>query len=156
MFGMADKEKVAKINNVDASDRVTIIVNLEQAQTIMDSLELYSRIIMGQFDHIRYLFLDRKFDYEKMDALLHEIKGVVYPELSRNSYHGIFSDVINPTASMAWDIHQCIRYECSWFKYPEGGVTVNFSPPLRSSNQPLCYVDVNGKRKFTPVYGRDV
>ena len=144
---------MAKIKDMcvsDDVDRMTIIVNLHQARTMIDALELYSRIIMGQFDHIRYLFVDRKIDFDKLDKTLAEIKKIVYPELSDRQYESAFSRHIHPGSSIAWDIYQCMRYEHAWYKYPEGGVTVSFAPPLNTSNHPLCYVDINGKRKLTP------
>lgn len=48
-----------------------------------------------------------------------------------------------PQSNIAWDLYQILRYKYSWDKYPEGGYTVNFNPPIKMGQEPLAKITKN-------------
>lgn len=41
-------------------------------------------------------------------------------------------------ANIARDLHKVIRHKLAYEEYPQGGVTVNFDKPFKSSSEPLA------------------
>ncbi len=125
--------------------KVSIEVTKEQAHDIMEALDLSSRLLMGQFDRVgdHLMKYANRFDNyltnkEIIEEKLEEIKALIYPECGR-SYFGIFSDACPEPSKIQWDLIQVIRYAMAWHENPNGGNTVNFNTPLKSSNtQELC------------------
>lgn len=117
--------------------KVQLEMSEDQAYVIQDALDFYSRIMMGQFDNIASLFsirLAKNVNREEETKLIEALKNLYYPELHRSAYYGIFHSDTPEDAKISWDLIQVLRYDISWYKYPEGGHTVNFHTPLRSSN----------------------
>lgn len=131
--------------------KITIEVNEKQAYIIMEALENYSRLLMGQFDEIDRLFVNNGNDIwndfsrrAELSVMLRGARHMVYPELADNAYYGIFDQKHTPNnARIAWDIKKCIEHDISWHKHPEGGITVNFDKPMHSApEEPLPVVRI--------------
>jgi hypothetical protein len=122
--------------------RVTLTLNPAQARVVMRALDLYSRLKMGQFDEIVSLFgFHREFDRDHARLLLRDLHTTVFPELHGNEYYGIFHEQAGDGRE-AWDIYQTIRHAVAWHREPEGGITVDFDRPLKSSAEPLPVVTI--------------
>lgn len=113
-----------------------------QARVLMRALDLYSRVRMGQFRTISYLFTPyREFDWTVVDYHLDATKRAIFPELDTNAYYGIFNDEVGD-AKNAWDIHQVVRHALAWHRNLEGGITVDFDEPWATSDEPLPTIEL--------------
>jgi hypothetical protein len=133
----------------DIKIKVTLELNEEQTYVVMTALDILSRIECGQIDvvsdQIKMVYYKKKFDKIDSNLVSHinnTLKRSLFPELTQNEYHSIYSNEVHKTAKIAWDIYQVIRYYVSWKKHPNGGITVNFDTPLKTSNEPLPTVHV--------------
>ena len=90
---------------------------------IMNCLDFYSRIYIGQYDQIEsdyriYLYNKNYIKHEEVRRkLLLDIRDIIIPEISRYGYHdsyGIWNEKVNPKAVVAYDMQQIIRYEIYW------------------------------------------
>lgn len=130
-----------------------------EIRIILQALDLYSRIWIGQYDHILW---DLRWyrncnQLDELDKTLRreflDIRNIVLPglhECSLNGSYGIFSPDRDTKAAIAYDMQQEFRYRRAWFLKPEGGYTVDFGRPLPCNEDPCdfpkaeCY-DVDGE-----------
>ena len=138
--------------------KVRITMTEYQARHVMYAMNLYSRVLMGQFDEIKHLFFgfgeegklyhrDEKHWHDYFDIYLEAIKRHVYPELHPNAYWGITGfterNKCPPQATLVFDIYKMMDYKISWYKDPKGGLTVNFDKPMHFFDKcPLPEVEV--------------
>lgn len=127
--------------------KVTIELTKEQALVIMDALELYSRIYMGQFDEIEHrLHLDTydkalnrpDYDRELARICLDDAQRAIFYDLNPGAYVGI--QATNENSKISWDIYQQIRHDLSWHDNPGAPFEErgnSFDKPLVTSKQPL-------------------
>lgn len=123
-----------------------IRVTKEQACTLQKCLEFYARILMGQFDEIKYGVMDSPV-YEKMpqhdiDAFSDALKDLQKLFTgATNTYYGIAGDMSPKDAKIAWDLYQVVRHRIAWDEHPEGYkefYSVSFSDPSPVSQEPLA------------------
>lgn len=133
--------------------KVQVTMTIEQARVMMHAMDFFTRIMMGQFEQLKYEFCffgeeaekfeRRKEDREKLDIHLKWLKRFIYPQLSDNASWGITGDPCPENATMVYDIYKAMDYEISWHEHPNGGITVNFDKPMHwYKNQPLPDVRV--------------
>jgi hypothetical protein len=131
--------------------KVTLELTAAQAYTMMEALEFFSRVHMGQFDNITYtLHMDTfdktmnrpDFDRKKAQEYLDQARTVIFPQLSLNASWGIMQT--NERSKISWDIYQQIRHDISRFKYPnepfESGRCSN--KPFVVSKEPLPKITI--------------
>lgn len=140
-----------------AKAAVTLELSLAQAAVIEASLELYSRLCMGQFWIIQETIFPKQYEWDKRDKFEAACRSIYMPELERNCYHGIGSPEIDNSARTAWGIQKTLRYCRSWAnikKHPkegrdwscEGQMGVNYDEPdiiKRSEKPPVCSYTIN-------------
>ena len=87
----------------------------------------------------------REWDKDKLvDGHIAAIKNVYFPELEGMGYHGIFSSETHEESKISWDLIQVLRFALAWHKRPNGGCTVDFGSPTKSSlKEPLASVKIN-------------
>lgn len=127
--------------------KIQIEVSEKQAQIILEALDLYSRLGMGQMeevDNLRSLLSRANIDDRReRRELLEKLKKLYFPELSRNEYYGIFGDKTPEESKIAYDLIQVLRNKIAYHKHPEGGMTVDFGTPLKSSKtEELCECNI--------------
>lgn len=123
-----------------------------QARTLVDALDLFSRIQMGQLEEIMNMarmgsiphrddqdVSARIEEIEEAEPLLHEVKRLLTGH-SPNASFGIFGNKTPESARVAYEIQRAIRHRLAWDRQPEGGMGVDFDDPdsLRSTGQPLA------------------
>lgn len=117
-------------------------LNEEQARTVLNVLEFYARMAIGQWNEVGRQFLDLKDDMyvEKTDELkrgMAKLRKIVYPELPEDMSASYGVSAI-PKACAAWEILEVLRHSMAWAKHPEGGYTVDFGRPISFSGKPLA------------------
>lgn len=130
----------------DREYRLTI--NDEQAGVLMEALDMYFRVGMGQLREVGGHLVPFKLPSEEyrsrrdaVDEALRQVRALAMPELHRNSDHGIASDAIDDSNRVACDLYDVIRHHVSWERDPTGGWTVNFDKPRRLSTVPLARME---------------
>lgn len=134
--------------------KVTIEVNEKQAQVIKEALDLYSRIIAGQFNEIIHIIANKYCsklsdicwgEFHSSSKELNEAKMKMMSVLGLNSPYasfGIGSEIISDDSKVAYDILQVLRNRIAWHKEPSGDIRVDFDTPLQFGTQQLCKVEV--------------
>ena len=109
---------------------------LEEIDTIISNLDLFSRILIGQYDEIiekiSGIFIYHENEVPELTKALVCLRCELIPELkcySLSGSLGIWNDVTPLIAKRAYDIQQVLRYQLSYHRNPEGGITVNFNIP---------------------------
>ena len=110
---------------------VQVTMTPEQARTVVQALDVLSRIHMGQFDRISEPFWDKVKDRNKLLEGLLMARKQCFPELAGNMAHshGIAGG-IKQEGKVAYDLLQVIRQCEAFARRPEGGLTVDFDAPL--------------------------
>ena len=132
--------------------KVIIELTAEQAYTMMDALEFYSRVNMGQFEQIEYMLqldtydqslLRPKYDREMAVQYLRQARHTIFTELSTSSYVGILHT--SERSKISWDIYQQLRHDISHFKRPNEPLESrgnDFQTPLITSEEPLPKITI--------------
>jgi len=121
----------------------------EQAQVVLDALELYARLRIGQFEHITEKLLDTPNvdEYcQRRDCannLLRIVAEVIFDRDSR----GFLDCCPDVQHRQLWGIYVALRFQMAWYDHPAGGAGVDFYPPMSLSGEPVppCQVFRNGK-----------
>ena len=120
----------------------------EEIRRILEALDFYSRIWIGQYDHILWEMRWMK-DCDKLDLFDEAIRKkfikmrqIILPALEDyplSASFGIFSDKRDVKVAIAYDMQQEFRYKKAWFLHPEGGYTVDFGSPLPCEDDPCVF-----------------
>jgi hypothetical protein len=125
--------------------------NEEHLKIINKSLDLFSRVLMGQLDEVALVFRfeninNDNFDFNKINNLSNEFRNLkINIGLSPNSCYGIHNnEFVSDSSRKSYDILQVIRHKLAWdrvdkdpkkddrdFKSMFG---VSFDEPYKSSN----------------------
>lgn len=123
-----------------------------QARTMVDALDLFSRIQIGQLEEILSMarmgsiphrddqdVSARIEEIEEAEPLLHEVKRLLTGH-SPNASFGILGGKTPESARVAYEIQRAIRHRLALDRQPESGMGVDFDDPdsLRSTGQPLA------------------
>lgn len=122
--------------------------NKTEIYTIINALDFYSRIWIGQYNeilsNIRWYKncsqLDN-FEYEFKNLLMN-IRHHLLPGLDNEGFYasyGIFSPEINYKSAVAYNMQQVFRYTVAYFEHPEGGITIDFNTPLKAKLDPYPF-----------------
>ena len=137
-----------------------IVLSKDNVSAAIRALDLYSRIFMGQYDHLNWdirLNADaKKASWKEIEGaevmrtfLFKEIRDIIIPDLAHfelYASHGIWNDKNDPRAIDAYDMQQAIRFTDAWFRRPEGGIEVHFSKPWIRGRYPEVKVEITGTR----------
>jgi len=117
-----------------------------QGDVINRALDLYYRLMMGQLGEIAAVMRHRSMlrgdsfgaiDWRRVDDLLAELKGIVFPTLG-SAFYGIASPEVPDEAKKMCDLRDVIRHCIAWDRNPEGGHTTNFNDPMKHGSEPLA------------------
>lgn len=110
----------------------------EQVEVLIQALDLYSRIGIGQFEEILDVYDFSKISYESRDDVKqHMMSSKVLAGHSMNGNYGIHNEEINDKFRIAYDIQQVVRHRLAWDRNPKGEITVNFDKPRQISKMEL-------------------
>ena len=125
----------------DTTYTITFIES--QLQEIITAIDLVGRLQMGQTEMLiePYGVFGNRIkhkDVPQLEDAVNTLKDIIFPEISRSSYYGIYGDKTAGSAKVLYDIQQVLRHSIAWHNNPQGGHTVDFGDPLQASqNQPL-------------------
>ena len=134
-------DKTTKANNEAKTFQLTLTLNSSQADVLVAALEAYSRMQMGQVSSaiemicVEAYFATPNEHVEPIRIMFESLKSMLFPDLPKGAYHGIHQPAAPETARTAWDVQQVLRHLLAHTRHPEGGHTVNFHDPSRSSNE---------------------
>lgn len=111
------------------------------AHIVVDALDLYSRVGLGQLEEISSLarfglLTNANGDAPSNDALedaevyLRQTKRALFG-FESNASHGIFSSKVNDRFRTAWGVLKAVRHRLAWDRTPSGGIQVSFDEPMR-------------------------
>ena len=137
-----------------------IVLSKENVAAAIRALDLYSRIFIGQYDHlnwdIRLNADEKKISWKEIERaeimrtfMFKKIRDILIPDLAHfelYASHGIWNDKNDPRAIDAYDMQQTIRFTDAWFRRPEGGIGVYFSKPWIRGRYPEVKVEITGTR----------
>jgi hypothetical protein len=142
----------------------TLTLTQRQLETLMEALDVYSRLGIGQwrgaFECLPLRQKESGFDWSDWQGFL----DTVGRELSQFTKHGvdghrsslgIYGSETPETAQIAWDLYQVVRHRLSWeWAVKQGKVPsldsprdwremigVNYDEPMLVSSQPLAKLD---------------
>jgi hypothetical protein len=145
--GAADKALSELVKESEYPDKpYQLWLTEKQAQVLVNALDLYSRIGMGQFSEIAHVLRMNVLGNPswQVDALakVEEItrEASSYWMGGSGDYYGITSEKINDIFRVAWDLQQVIRYRLAWDRKPEGGIQVHFDEPWKSSTEDFAII----------------
>ena len=125
-------------NNSINEPMVTITMTMDQARLLSSVCDIVCRLHLNQFDVIKDV-CHRKGqpfpDYDKMQDIEWELKQLFSPELSRNSYWGIYNNQISNDARTLFDMKQQIRNKLAWYSNPLGGWSVDYDEFIQTDHE---------------------
>lgn len=125
-------------------------LSAKQMQTVCEALDLYQRIMMGQFEELTSMARMGDIPHQTEDDLSARIPAIEQAEKHLqeakalitghppNSSFGIFHDKVRVSAKIARELQAVIRHRLAWDRQPEGGIGVAFDDPylLRATTEP--------------------
>ena len=122
--------------------KVVLTLNESQADVLIDALDFYSRILMGQIGEITTIFPYGSITRNaRVDSLISMLKREMFPELEDGSYFAAHEPRVG-NGRVAYDIQQVLRHAIAWEHHPSGGIQVIFDNPLRCSDEPFPIVSI--------------
>jgi hypothetical protein len=133
------------------SKRYTLHLTEKQARVIVNALDLYSRIGMGQLKEVAYVLraqnIGAKTDAEiqehsdQINIIRDRLEALSRYWMNGPGYHSIASQKISDVFRVAWDIQQVVRHRLAWDRNPKGDITVDFDNALKTSKEPLPQIE---------------
>lgn len=119
-----------------------------QADVLIEALDLYSRIHLGQFEEVGYIArvydISRNavVDYDAFNEFEDRIRDAkTLLGFDRNGSYGIFNKQVNDIARVAYDMQQVLRNHLAWKRNPEGGIQVCFDVPHKTGSEDLIEIE---------------
>ena len=133
--------------NIERKNEYRVVLKDEEIKTFERALDFYSRLQIGQYDHMTWGFgmyaQNKVIDREFVNSLFLAIRKMAMPNITgslSNQIHGslsITSPKVNINGRLSYEILKTIMHNRSYTEHPEGGNTVNFNEPLSVSNYPF-------------------
>jgi len=114
----------------------TLTLSKEHAHAVLNALELYERIAMGQTQEIARCFKNKNDTWQnqrakRLEPLLEELKRILFPDLPTNGYYGIMSERSGKQAHLCYEIFCSLRY-----------CVAHNETPLKSGEIPTVWHDI--------------
>lgn len=123
--------------------RYALTITEEQANTLINALDLYQRIGMGQLDEIIRVAVPapgHKYNWVEVDKTMNILKLQLLGWPHIGTAHSIRSRQLPDEFRVAWDIQQVVRHRLAHDGLKPGekpGIYVQFDEPRQSSKEPL-------------------
>src|SRR5574343_300603 len=118
---------------------ITITMSMDQARLLSQTVDIVCRLHLNQFNVIKDVCHREgqpSPDHDKLQDIEWQLKQLFSPELSHNSYWGIYNTQISNDARTLFDMKQQIRNALAWYKNPlGGGWTVDYDEFMATDNE---------------------
>lgn len=138
---------------MEKNKRYTLTITEEQANTLINALDLYQRIGMGQLEEIKHTAVPapgHKYNWVEVDQTMAILKLQLLGWPHIGTAHSILSPDLPDQFRVAWDIQQVVRHRLAYDGLKPGekpGIYVYFDEPRRTSKEPLPEIkQVEGKK----------
>lgn len=135
------------------SKKYSLTITEAQAITLINALDLYKRIGMGQLDEIKHVAVPapkHKYKWVELDQTMAILKLQLLGWPHINTAHSIVSKDLPDQFRVAWDILQVVRNRLAHDSLKPGekpGIYVYFDEPRKTSKEPLPEIkQVEGKK----------
>lgn len=115
---------------------------------MVDALDLFSRVHVGQLDAAYWALLGNDNSQEQivglkyLRTLLVNKVNCLVTGMHPNASWGISSPEISDRARIAFDLKQVVRHRLAWDANSEGGIAVSFDRPMRTSfEEDLAHIE---------------
>lgn len=121
------------------ADKYNIVVDEAQARILVEALDLYTRIGIGQFaEVVRVYNYEWKTPIPAVDRLVDVMNAAKHViGFGPGASHGIHSPDVHDVFRRAYDIRCVIRHRLAFDRTPEGGLGVDFDTPRQIGELPL-------------------
>lgn len=140
----------AKTTETVVEPDVHLTVPAATARIMVEALDTYTRIGMGQLEDIvsmgRFGILKNSEgvapSYDAMEDAEHHLNAAKkslfgFPS---NASHGIFSDKVAERFRTTWGVMKALRHRLAWDRTPEGGFQTSFDEPMRGEESAGVHV----------------
>lgn len=127
-------------SSAPSSDDVLVRMPAETAQVVVEALDLYSRLGMGQWAELTDLarmglLRDRTGQVPSIERIQESEAQIASARqtlmgFSDGASHSILSSKIAPAFLTAWSVQKAIRHRLAWDRNPQGGFGVHFDEPM--------------------------
>jgi hypothetical protein len=121
--------------------KYTIELSQEHIQPLLQALDTFTRLKMGQFNTVFEVFPELSWDDKELIHRL--IRQVIFKDMHLNASLGVFSPELSQDAKISFDIYQVIRHARAWDnmgKDPDRDNrnlrqmwSVDYDPPMKCS-----------------------
>ena len=118
---------------------LSVTIPATVAQVLVDALDLYSRIGMGQLGEIAHLArfgmlktqCGEAPQIERIEDAKHRLDQAteVLFGFPPGASHGIHSPNVHDSFKTAWALQKAVRHRLAWDRSPQGGLGVQFDEP---------------------------
>lgn len=120
----------------------------EEIRLCIDALDYYSRMFVGQYDHIDFMLSWRmkntdqlrkaEFTREHLYAAVRSrvFRGTAIEASGLNASLGIWNEMADDKAKSSYDIQQIMRYHYAFCRKSEGDYSVDFRKPVMGGSLP--------------------
>lgn len=97
---------------------MNIEISDQEKEVIIKALDLYSRLLCGQFEELSLMYRHgklvpvEKMDFKKMEKIddhIYGLKRLLFPELPANGCHSIMSEEAPEKAKVAYAIYDRLK-----------------------------------------------
>lgn len=150
------EEEVSRVRSSQPQkELVRLHMNGKMAGALRESLEIMTRIAIGQIEEITHQMRweafgpEKRFTIEQIDSAGSRIKALKHLmlDLPENASHGIFSTHNHPDIRLCWELNRIIRHRLAWDRTPSGAMGVDFDEPFSD--------DANIGAMFTRIKAAD-
>lgn len=137
-----------------------IALNEQQARLIIQALDLYSRLMIGQVEALDYVFREMsarppketygQMDLEKVRVFIAELKAVTFPQHPLNGSFSIGNPAVHENARMMVDIQDVIEHALYDPEKDHSVHRAKFEPFHHSKETPLPTVEKLDSSKKIP------
>lgn len=121
------------------SKKYSLEVTEEHLQVLINALDLYTRVGIGQFEEVARVYMGLGNSNRQLEYYLTAAKvSVGHP---KNGSFGIHNPNVRDEFRQAFDIKQVIRHRLAWDRSPQGGSGIDFFEPDNIGNIPAPKID---------------
>lgn len=132
--------------------KLTIELSELQLDAVLDALEMYSRIGIGQLEYIAEQSAVIACKEKPMEMNYTNPKWITFQKKlneckalfgwNSSSHAGIYSANVSADVKRAWIVYKSIKHARAWMRKPDGGWHLDFDEPLRNSTESMPRVKI--------------